>query len=153
MAEPAYDLERFAPAKQIPARPRVRVARGEKEAKTARRQQVMRMVRTMLGVAVMVALVCGVLYTQTQLAELSKNITSAKNELNEEKSLNAYLTFEMDNMTSQKNIEERAAALGLEKMDNGQVYYFRVEEGNGIQVRENPFARMLTNLQSGIAGL
>lgn len=154
MAQAAYDLERFATrARPANARPRMRVAKGEKAAKTARQQQVLRMVRILALVAVLVGLVCAVLYTQAQLTEVTHEITKKEAALNEEKSLNAWLTFELDNMTSLKNIEERAAELDLKKMDNGQINYFKVEDNNGIQVKESPIARMLQNARDGIQNI
>lgn len=152
MAEVAYDLSRFETA-QRQRTPRVRVAKKEKAAQSARSRQLWRMVRILLGVTVMVLLVCGVLYTQAQLTELSSAITGTKKNLSEEQSLNAYLTFEIDNMTSQKNIEERAAELGMDKIDNGQIRYYRVEDSGGITVKENALQRMFANARSGLNNL
>ena len=38
-------------------------------------------------------------------------------------------------------IEERAVELGLEKMDNKQVSYYKVEDNNGIKVKESPIKK------------
>ncbi len=148
MAQPAYNLDHFAPAHRAAPRrtaPGVRVA---KRAQSARRQQMGKMLRTLLAVMVLVALVSGVLYTQATLTELQSQISALEAQLNEEKSYNYYLTFELDNMTSLKNIEERAQQLGLQRMDNDQIVYFRAEDGSGIEVKENPLNRLLGSIQN-----
>ncbi|MGD9559523.1 MAG: hypothetical protein AB7V55_02835 [Oscillospiraceae bacterium] len=148
MAQVAYELERFAPA--APKAPRVRVAKAPR---TARQSQFAKMLRTLLAALVVVLLVSGVLYTQTTLNELQRGIVKANKALLEEESLHAWLTFELENTTSMKNIEERAQELGLEKMNNGQVTYFRAEDGNTLQVRENPLMRIWENARNGLLGI
>jgi cell division protein FtsL len=159
MAEVAYDLSRFAPTRRKPrhdtgdAVTRLRVQKRVSAAKLQRRRQVMGMVRTLMAVLLLLALVCAVLYTQTRLTELSREITDTEAELKEEKALNAYLTFELDNMTTLKNIEDKAAELGMERVSNDQIAYYRVEDSNGIRVRGSPLAALFDTLKGALAGL
>ena len=139
MAELAYNLEHFAPQTKRRT-PEVRVA---KRAISARKIQFLRMVRTLFGVTMLVLLVCSVLYTQATVTELQTQIADRKQELVEEEALYAYLSFELDNKTSVKSLEESAANMGLARMTGEQVIYFRVGETEGIHVRENPFSRIL----------
>jgi len=150
LAQVAYELERFAPS---PARkPAVRVVRKPREEQKPK-GQIAKMVRTLLAALVVVVLVFGVLATQTSLNELQRGITSANKELTEQEALYAHLNFELENMTSMKNVEERAAELGLEKVSGGQVNYFRAEAGNTIEVKENPFTSLFKNLADAINSL
>lgn len=150
MAQVAYELERFAPAKRKHETPRVRVAKRQR---SAQQKQFFKMLRTLLGVLFMLVLVCGVLYTQAMITELGGQINDKKQELKEEETLNVYLNFEMDNKTSLKNIEERAVEMGLSKMGNGQVTYFKVGESDGIQVRDNPFTQILQRTRDGLLSI
>lgn len=150
MAQVAYELERFAPS---PARkPAVRVVRKAREEQKPK-GQVAKMVRTLLAVLLVVVLVFGVLATQTSLNELQRGITAANKELTEQEAMYAHLNFELENMTSLKNVEERAAELGLEKVSGSQVNYFRAEAGNTIEVKENPFTSLFKNLAAAFSSL
>ncbi len=103
MAQPAYDLAHFQREERQP-KPRVRVAKHQV---SETRRQVGRMLRTLLAVAFLLTLVCAVLYTQTNLNELQRQIAAANKQLTEEQSNYAYLTFQLENMTSLKSIEAR----------------------------------------------
>ena len=151
MAQVAYDLERFAPARAV--RPRVRVAKQAKKERTARVAQIWKMLRALLGVLVLVFLVSAVLYTQAAVTEVTTQIADKKQELKEEEALNTYLSFELDNKTSLKSIEETAGDMGLSKVENSQISYFRVEDGNSIQVKEGLFASILRNTKNGLLSI
>lgn len=149
MAEPAYELERFAP------QPRRKIARVQVASPTEnkRRQQFFKMARTLLGVMVLVMLVSAVLYTQATVTELQNQIAEQKQMLREEEALTAYLSFELDNKTSLKNLEESAGQMGLSRVESSQISYYRVDEATGIQVRENPFSRIINNTKNGFLSI
>lgn len=153
MAEVAYELERFAPQKKKAAAPPPKVQLAPKKQPNARRATLLRMARTLVCVLVLVALVSGVLYTQASLTELQTSIAKTEKQLAEEKALNAYLSFELDNMTSLKNIEERAAQMELGHTTGEQVSYFRTDDGENIQVRENPLVSLFDNIRAGFLSL
>lgn len=147
MAEPAYELQRFAPRAEKPEpKPRVRVAK--QRANTAK--PVFRMIRTLLAVAFIVVLVCGVLYTQTTVTELQSQISDKNQELVEEEALYAYLSFELESMTTQRNIEQRAEELGLVPINSNQITYVQVEDGEQIEVRDNDFSLFRQRLETGL---
>ncbi len=147
MAQVAYELERFAPAKTAPVkRSAVPAVRVVKRVQNIRHIQRMKMIRTLLTVAVLVVLVCGVLQTQATLTEVQSNISSKEAQLTEEQALSAYLNFEFENMSSLNKVEELATGMGFEKITNGQITYFRMEEDNSIQVRENPLQQLLSGI-------
>ena len=151
MAQVAYDLNHFAPARE--AKPRVRVAKNTKRERSARAAQIWKTTRLLLGAVVLVFLVCAVLYTQAAVTEVTTEIAAKKQELKEEEAYNTYLSFELDNKTSLKSIEEAAANMGLSKVNSGQISYFRVEEGDGIQVRQGVFASILQNTKNGFLSI
>lgn len=151
MAQVAYDLNHFAPGRE--PKPRVRVAKSAKQQRSARAAQVWRTARLMLGAVVLVFLVCAVLYTQAAVTEVTTEIATKKQELKEEESYNTYLTFELDNKTSLKSIEEAAADMGLSKVNSNQITYFRVEDGDGIQVKQGVFASILQNTRDGFLSI
>lgn len=149
MAQPAYDLEHFA-VKSSRAAPRVRVAKREK---TARQKQFAQMRRILLAVGLLVLMVWGVLYNNAQITEVQSDIKAADEQLAEENALNFYLSFELDNRISLNNMEEQAQELGLERVDEAGVSYFRVEEATGIQVRENIFSRLWNAARDGFLSI
>lgn len=149
MEQAAYDLSRFETSDRRPI-PRVHVAKRESN---ARQKQIFAMLRTLLTVMLFVGMVSAVLYTQATITELQGEITQAEKQLAEEKSLNAYLSFELDNMTSLKNIEQTASSMGMEKINNGQIVYFRSEEGDIIQVREGLMSKLFGKARSGFLSI
>ncbi len=149
MAQAAYELERFAPAKRGEA-PRVRVAGRQVD---ARREQRVKMVRTLLAGLVVVLLVCAVLYTQTVAAELQGEITSRQKQLAEQKALGTWLNFELDNMSSLKNIEAQAKALGMEKIGGSQITYFRASEENSVSVKEDALSNLFADTENGLLSI
>ncbi len=135
MAQVAYDLEHFAPkAKKAKVIKVSTVNRKDVEHK----MQLMRMMKMLFCAMVLVCLIGAVLYTQATVTELQAQITQKEKELVEEEALYAYLSFEMDNKSSVRNIEKSASDMGLVRMNSGQVTYFRVDENTGIQLKKNP---------------
>lgn len=151
MAQVAYDLNHFAPSRQ--AKPRVRVAKGVKRERSARAAQIWKTARLLLGAMVLVLLVCAVLYTQAAVTEVTTEIATKKQELKEQEAYNTYLTFQLDNKTSLRSIEEAAAGMGLSKVNSSQITYFRVEEGDGIQVKQGVLASIFQNAQNGFLSI
>lgn len=147
MAEIAYQLEHFAPREKEQEAPRVRVSKRERSEATA---QTLRMVRVLLVSVAFVVLVCGVLYTQAKVTELQGQITTKSKELVEAEALSAYLSYELEGMSNLRNIEEKAAELGLEKINANQIRYVRVDEGNTIEVKENPLFSLFGKAKTGL---
>ena len=152
MAEVAYELSRFAPREQEEKDikpPRVRVAKQRGKAT----KQVFKMVRVLLTVGLFVVLVCGVLYTQTTVTELQSEISGMDQELVEQEALYAYLSFELESMTTPRAIEQRAGEMGLVQLNSNQITYVQVEEGDQIEVREGAFSGVLERIETGLKAL
>lgn len=138
MQQTAYDLDRFAPPQSQVAK--VKVAKKTKRRQSARALQIWRTSKFLLSLSVLVFLVSAVLYTQAAVTEVTTQIADKKQELKEEEALNTHLSFELDNKTSLRSIEERAKEMGLAKAKSEQIVYFRVEDGANISVKEGFFA-------------
>lgn len=148
MANPAYDFTRFAPKTEAPARPQVRVVKPRRKTREKALAK-LRTVGTVLCVLAIVALACGVLQTQTTIAQLQTDIAEQNKLAVEEEALGAFLTYELDSQTNLKNVEKRAAELGLVKMEKSQVTYVQAEAQNQIEVNQNALTQWLHKLQSG----
>ena len=152
MADVAYEFERFAAKTKAPvqkSRLKVAVKENAVKVKNENRAQLMKTVRTLLAAMVVVVLVCGVLYTQTNISELQSQIDTQNQALLEEESLYAYLSFELESMTNVRNVEQRAAEMGLVEMNSSQITYVRVDDEAEIEVRQDPIDKLLSKAQTG----
>lgn len=148
MANQAYDLERFAVRTEVPVKKKevnVRVVKGNKKRKNTQ----LRMIGMLLGVFVVIGLACGVLYTESRLAELKNGISKQERLLTDEISTYVYLTYEQDNKTNLKNVEQRALELGMRQIDKNQISYVQTAEDNQIEVYPSGVAKLFENTKAG----
>lgn len=149
MAEAAYNLEHFAPVKKT-EKPKIKVV---KRKRTQRQTHLLKMMRTMLTVMLVVLLVFGVLYTQTTLTELQKEITAQEGQLRELVSMSDYLNNELENLSNVKYIEERAQQLGLQKVDKQWITYVHINGDSEIQIQENGWQEVFENTKNGLLSI
>ncbi|MDL2253387.1 hypothetical protein LJC49_04850, partial [Ruminococcaceae bacterium OttesenSCG-928-I18] len=71
-------------------------------------------------------------------------------ELVEQEALYAYLSFELESMTTPRAIEQRAEELGLVQLSSNQITYIQVEEGDQIEVKENPLTALRERMEAGL---
>ncbi len=152
MAQVAYDLSRFAPP-QTQRPPRVRVMKREKRQRSAHAAQLWKTARLLLGAVVLGVLVCALLYTQAAVTEVTAQIAEKKTELKEEEANNTYLSFELENKTSLKSIEDAALAMGMSKVDGAQISYFKVGDDDAIRVKEGAISAFFQSIWDGIVGV
>lgn len=156
MAETAYNFEYFMPMeKQQRPEKKLKVvgptaAKREKSARTLQIHKTLKIIFTALAIVV---LICGVLYTQTNVAELQSDIDARRRELNDAQSYNTYLTFELEGMSNIRGIEQRAQELGLVRTNNNQITYVRVDEDSGIEVKENIFSALFEKTRTGLLNI
>lgn len=143
MESNAYELERFAPREQ---QAQIRVAKTEQ--KTLRRAS-LRGVKIAALICIMLALICSLLYSKSITTELARNINLTEQEIVEAKSEYAYLSNEMELKANIKNIEQRAAELGLVKMSPSQITYVTVTKENKLVVAQNSAKIAFENVKSG----
>lgn len=147
MAQTVYDFARFEPQPKVLPQPKpvVKVSKGRGK---AAKEQTRRMLRIMLFCSVLVALVCGVLYTQTTVTELQSQIASAQNNLVEQQILGSYLNSELEKMVNLRNIDERAQQLGLVMVDSSRVNNIRVSEQASLTVKKTALEEILEEIQA-----
>ena len=99
---------------------------------------------SMLSIAVMVSMIIGIVYTNSQITEITTNISSVQKEITELESEKAYLNFTMESRMSLNEIEEYAVnVLGMVKMDSTQVEYIEIESENKVEFTGENFGDKL----------
>ncbi len=147
MAEAAYELSRFAPREEKPEKaPRVKVVKKTRGSA----KKVFKILRTFFAVGFLVALVCGVLFTQTKVTELQSQISDMNQELVNQEAMYAYLNFELESKTTPRAIEQRASEMGLVPLNGNQITYVQVNEGDEIEVSEGPLAGLRNRLENSL---
>lgn len=129
----AYDLSMYEslleqkPEKQHTPNPQVKTVKlkNKKAFRTAVRA---------LSVAVVLSMIIGVIYTNSQITEITTDIAAVQNEITELESEKAYLDFTLESRMSLNEIEEYAVnVLGMVKMDSTQVEYIEIESENMVE--------------------
>lgn len=123
----AYDFELFE-EKKAQTRPVLSVVSNPKYKK---RDQ-MSIVRMISSVLVVVAVICVMLYSRSQLTELTAQISDQKTNYQALVSENTRLRAELESKVSLRGVEDRAKELGMAKMQAYQVEYVNMEQSDEI---------------------
>lgn len=145
MEAQAYELDRFAPRLQQ-AQQNIRVAQADKK---ALRRASLHGVKIAAFICIMLALICSLLYSKSITTELAFDLNVTQNEMVEAKSEYAYLSNEMELKANIKNIEQRAAELGLVKMSPSQITYVTVAKENKLVIAQSSTKNIIENVKSG----
>lgn len=109
---------------------------------------------TVLGFAAVIGMAVLVLMSYVQLTMLSADTVSLQNELAELETENVRLTAQYEQMFDMAAVKEAAAAAGMGKPSNSQIYYIDLSDGDSAEVyqKEDPslLSRLLTSLNHGI---
>ena len=141
----AYDFELFMPKRKEEKQGKqgkiVRISdtpaqkdRQEQQRRRAASAALRARVSTMAVSMMIVAMVCAMIYLRIEVTDASRELSELKSQADVLKSEENRLRMELENKMSLANIEEQAAALGMQKADAGQVSYVRV---NGAQTAED----------------
>ena len=136
MAQTAYDLRKFEPKE-----PRIRVAPPVKKDKPLKKRN-WAPVRTAAMSVAFLALVFSVLYSRSQITEMTTAIAQRQEELVQLQSEYDYMNFQLESKTSLSTVEEYAASqLNLAKLDSSQITYVTLQEEDRIEraAAENPW--------------
>lgn len=145
----AYDLN--TARKEQQKAPRLEVRRGNGRRKAAALRTAVK--RAVAG-AVMLVLVCAVIYSNVQLTELTGQIQEQEALLVKASSWNSYLTSELDSKTNMRNVEEIATGrLGMIKADPSQITYITLDEEGTIDRPASGVQKLVGMLQAGILSL
>lgn len=142
----AYEFERFAPPEREP----VRVAKNKNVKKRAGN---LRWMSKIAVAAVILAMVCSLIYSKAQVTELMGEIQATQTELEQARSTYNYLSSELDERSSLNNIEQQATALGLMKMDKNQITYVQLGAAGRIELRESGTQKVMDGMSAGLLSL
>lgn len=125
--EPAYDFELFEKKKRQ-ARPTLSVVSNPKYQARNR----LSVVRLLSCAAVVVTVICVMLYSRAQLTELTAQISDQKENYQALLSENTRLRAELESKVSLRGVEDRAKELGMAKMQAYQVEYVNMDQVDEI---------------------
>ena len=87
-----------------------------------------------MSIAVIVSLIIGVLYTNSEITQTANSISQVKKSITEIDSEKAYLEFTLESKMSLNEVEDYAVGvLGMVKMDSSQLEYVEIENENKIE--------------------
>lgn len=129
----AYDFDLFMPKTaesqraEIVKMPQKKV---NKASRNAARGRVSKVVSIVAVGTLLVTMICAGIALRVEISEVNSQILDAKSELSALSGEETRINMEIGRLTSFKNIEEEAQAMGMRKMDKSQIVYIRVNEGN-----------------------
>lgn len=123
----AYDFDLFREKTSKP-QPALELIENSKYKKRDR----MTSLRIVSTAAVVVAVICVMLYSRAQLTELSSDLGKMNNEHQLLQSEYTRLCAEMEGKVSLRGVEERAKELGLSKVQSYQVEYISIEKSENF---------------------
>ena len=129
----AYDLSMY---ESLLEPKHERQARPQQQAKTVKlkNKKAFRTALSVLSIAVVISMVIGIVYTNSQITEITTDISAVQKEITELESEKAYLNFTLESRMSLNEIEEYAInVLGMVKMDSTQVEYIEIESENKVE--------------------
>ena len=129
----AYDLSMYESL--LETRPE-KQERTQHQAKTVKlkNKRAFKTALSMLSIAVMVSMIIGIVYTNSQITEITTDISAVQKEITELESEKAYLDFTLESRMSLNEIENYAVnVLGMVKMDSTQVEYIEIESENKVE--------------------
>lgn len=129
----AYDLSMYESLlEQKPERQQ----KPQQQAKTVKlkNKKAFKTALSVLSIAVVVSMIIGIIYTNSQITEITTNISAVQKEITELESEKAYLDFTLESRMSLNEIEDYAVnVLGMVKMDSTQVEYIEIESENKVE--------------------
>lgn len=126
----AYDFKMFEERK-VKANDNV-VKMSAKRTSKRRRSKYVALVFTkltsVLGVAMVLALICANIFLRARISETTSEINKVKDQIDVYHSEETRLNVEYEKIISYNNLEQKAHELGMKKMDKSQVVYIRVND-------------------------
>ena len=129
----AYDLSMYESL--LETKPE-KQERTQQQAKTVKlkNKRAFKTALNVLSIAVMVSMIIGIVYTNSQITEITTDISAVQREITELESEKAYLDFTLESRMSLNEIENYAVnVLGMVKMDSTQVEYIEIESENMVE--------------------
>ena len=134
----AYDFDLFAPqTKKADNVLEIDRRSGRKTASSPAhrpRVKMSRPVALVMMLVLLLGLIAGNIYLRVRVTEVTNEISRCDVKLERAISENTSLDMEMENRVSLKNLEQSAAALGMQKAERYQVRYLDVLGGDKTEV-------------------
>lgn len=129
----AYDLSMYESLLEPKPHKEEKVQQQPKTVKFKNKKAFGTVLRT-LSLAIIGSLIIGIVYTNSQITEITTDISSVQSEITELESEKAYLEFTLESRMSLNEIEDYAVnVLGMVKMDSTQVEYVEIESENKVE--------------------
>ena len=129
----AYDLSRYEP--KVAEQPKVKVV---KRAQPVKSLYGVRPITLVMVATIVVSITALLLYNNAMIAEVSAEITSATNELEQLQNENARLMRELDAKMSDQTIAQTAVnELGLNELENYQVEYVNLSSQDVVTAKNS----------------
>lgn len=125
----AYDFELFE-KKPLKSQPTLNVVKNQKYKKRDR----MMVLRVVSSVAVVVAVICVMLYSRAELTALSYQIGQYEDTYQDLTNDYTRLSAEIESKISLRSVEESAKSLGLSKVETYQVKYLNLEGEDSVVI-------------------
>ncbi len=151
MQQSAYEIEKQQIVEVSPKpSPSVRVVKSDRR-KKAKARRISKATQVVLSGALMVSLMCAVLYVQAQSTAISGEIDKQEELLLSLESDNQFLENELEMRTNLKDVELYAATtLGLVKKDSSQIVYVQRENVSEIIYEKGVFDEIIINAQKNL---
>lgn len=106
------------------------------------------------AVAVLVAMVLGLMVGYVQLTELSDDVMTIKNDLSEAQDAHVALVTKYEQTFDMTTVKEKAEAAGMEKPSSGQIEYIDISGSDAVVVyqagAESLFSQVFGTVKDGI---
>lgn len=142
----AYDFDLFMPAKKregesggtvTPLPRRTRKQRAIRKAARSRKQALGKLTSKLSGLLAIVFMVgacCGIVYTRMRISETRDAYNAAVKELERLEREEVRLNMLIENLSAIGNLEQEAAALGMQKPTAGQIRYISLVEQDKVEI-------------------
>lgn len=127
----AYDLSAFEAAPKKQGVPEIKVVKNHKKTLTSAFNP-----RVLSAFAIVVTLVCLMVYNQVQLTEITGEINGLSKEMSELESDNAKKTSALESTVSLDSVKKQAQALGMQPRDEYQTRYIYLYQQDKIERTE-----------------
>ena len=129
----AYDLSMYESLLETKPEKQQKTGQQPKTVKFNNKRR-FKTVLNVLSIALALSMAIGIIYTNSQITEVTTDIAQAQRDISELESEKTYLEFTLESRMSLNEIEDYAVGvLGMVKMDSTQVEYIEIESENKVE--------------------
>ena len=140
----AYDFDLFLPAEKrerpdnvtpLPKRTPKTKKNTAAGAKTAPRRAPSKRISSFLAIVFMLGMVCGIIFSRVQISETREQINQASRQLETLEREEVRLNMLIENKAAYQNLEQEAAALGMQKPTAQQIRYIALGGKDKVEIK------------------